>query len=157
MKKKLLGALLAAAAFVLAGCKKDSGEDATLTFRQDQEFSFTFEADEARSDIRFSATEIWMVSKETADGVDNSWFRLSPEYGQPGSATVTLIVDENNESTSDRTGAFKIMAGKSSQVFTIVQYARNSENSNYVYLPDSNFRTYCLQNFDADGDGKLSK
>lgn len=158
MKTKLLGVLAAAASMVFFGCDKNKEEDkAALTFRQDQEFNFTFEAEETRTDIRFDADEIWVVNTDAAAGADVSWFRLSPEYGQPGSAIVTLTVDENAEGTEDRSGVFKIMAGKTEQIFTVTQYARNSAKSDYVYMADENFRTYCLQNFDADGDGRLSK
>ncbi len=163
MKKLGHFLLLSCLALFLFGCgKKDDPNtkgNQVLTFEEGQVFDFEFEADATSEQIKFSAKEIWMVQKETEDGADDSWYELSPEYGQPeDDVTVVLSVKENtSEGTADRVGVFKLLCGDSQQTFVVQQYARNSQSSNYVYLKDENFRNYCLANFDTNSDGKLSK
>lgn len=155
MKNHLLCALFAAT-MVLIGCKKEAETPRVLQFRENQEFNLTFESEESTASINFVTTEMWMASKSKDTQTDNSWFNFYPEYGESGSTTLVLKISEN-EGDADRTGSFKIKSGNEEQLFTIVQYGRNSANSNYVYIADANFKSYLLQNFDTDGDWRLSK
>ena len=140
----------------LIGCKKETETPSALQFRKAQEFDLTFEPDETTEKISFTASEMWMAVKSKDAQTDDSWFSFQPEFGEAGSATLTLNISENEEST-DRSGSFSIKSGNDEQVFTIVQYGRNSGSSNYVYIADANFKSYLLQNFDADGDWRISK
>ena len=154
--------LCAFAAVILAfiGCSKESGnkdKHSALTFSQNQEFNFTYEADANDENVFFTAEDIWLVSKDEAEGVDYSWFTLEPEFGKAGAAFFTLTVSENAESTEDRSASFTVYCGNDKQTFTILQYARNSAASKYVYFSDSAFKSYCVANFDTDGDTKISK
>lgn len=148
---------------IAAGCgdkvKPEPEKKQSLTFEEGQLFNFEFESDANSTEIVFSAKEIWMTQKEMEAGVDDSWYDISPEYGQPGeNVSVVLSVKENtDDDSSDRVGVFKILCGSSEQTFVVLQYSRNSQNSDYVYIKDENFRKYCIDNFDTDSDGKLSK
>ncbi len=144
----------------LVGCSKESGnkdKHSALTFSQDQEFNFTYEADATDENIFFTAEDIWMVSKDEAEGEDYSWFTLEPEFGKAGAAFFTLTVSENAESDEDRRASFTVNCGKDKQTFTILQYARNSAASKNVYFADNAFKAYCVANFDTDGDTRISK
>ncbi len=144
----------------LAGCSKESGDKgkhSALTFSQDQEFNFTYEADATDENVFFSSEGIWMAEKENVEGVDNSWFTIEPEYGKAGAAFISLSISENSESDKDRSASFKITSGDDEQIFTILQYARNSAASKYVYFADNAFKSYCVANFDTDGDTRISK
>ncbi len=151
---------LAALLIAFAGCSKESNKKEkhdALTFSQNQEFNFTYEADAADENIFFTADEIWLAEKTDEEGVDNSWFTIEPTSGKAGAAFISLTVSENAESDKDRSGAFTIMCGTYEKTFTILQYARNSAGSKNVYFADEKLKAYCVGNFDTDGDGKISK
>ena len=155
--------LLALGVLCLAGCEKKGGPEpekkSSLVFGEDQEFNLTFESDASSVEIEFSAAEIWMTQKEMESGVDDTWYTLTPEYGPAGeNVTITISVKENtSDEPVDRVGVFKVFCGEDEQTFTVLQYSRYSQNSEFVYIKDENFRKYLLTYFDSDSDGKLSK
>lgn len=163
MKKFRTFLLLSSFLLCLAGCgdkiKPEPEKEQSLTFEEGQLFNFEFESDETTEEIIFSAKDIWMTQKETDASNDDSWYSISPEYGQAGdNISLVLNIKENNsDASADRVGVFKLLCGDSEQTFVLLQYARNSENSEYIYIKDENFRKYCIDNFDTNSDGKLSK
>lgn len=159
MKNHLLCLLAAVGVVFLGGCKKSesSGKKSSLTFSQDQEFNLTFEAEATSQNIFFTADGIWMVQDENGLEADKRWYSVTPTHGAGGETFVELSIPENTDMDKDRTAVFSIICGADKQLFTILQYSRNSAESKHVYFADEKFKSYCVENFDTDGDGRISK
>lgn len=159
MKNHLLCLLAAVGVVFLGGCKKSesSGKKSSLTFSQDQEFNLTFEAEATTQNIFFTADGIWMVQDENGLEADKRWYSVTPTHGAGGETFVELSIPENTDMDKDRTAVFSIICGADKQLFTILQYSRNAAESKHVYFADEKFKSYCVENFDTDGDGRISK
>lgn len=101
--------------------------------------------------LRFNASMYWIVS-DIDDSV--TWLRFSKKYGAHGENQLTLSVDAN-DINAPRTANFTILCGFQKVEISLTQASKDV--SNYVDIPDDNFRNYILTNFDADGDGRLSR
>lgn len=159
MKNHLLCLLAAVGVVFLGGCKKSesSGKKSSLTFSQDQEFNLTFEAEATTQNIFFTADGIWMVQDENGLEADKRWYSVTPTHGAGGETFVELSIPENTDMDKDRTAVFSIICGADKQLFTILQYSRNAAESKHVYFADEKFKSYCVENFDTDGDGRFPR
>ena len=156
MKRHLLLIMLSLGLMAVTGCKKSPSEEASdLKFLSCQEFTYVFEPDAGEATLQFDAAQIWMAAKEGSE-LENEWLTLTPAYGQGGPAIITIGVAAN-PTESERTAVFMVTCGKDKKEVTVRQYSMTSDETKFVYIPDENFREYCLSNFDLDGDKRLSK
>lgn len=110
-----------------------------------------FEGFASKKGVRLVADLNWMVR-----GADEEWFKVTPLYGEKGKVTISVEVEDyaGDESLE---GSFEVVAGDAEVSIVVKQYSVNDPNSEYVFIPDTQFRAYLVENFDEDGDGVISK
>lgn len=152
--KKILLYLATAAMFAACG---DDPEDPSGRIVLDPAQTTVLEVDNLSRTVRvaFTTDLNWIVNYVSGGGVDG-WYAVDPTSGLGGEATVEVRITEN-ETGADREGAFRIVCGSASVEFTVRQYSGDIPDNPYVSIPDEALRTYLLENFDRDGDLKLSK
>ena len=134
--------------------KKDlqdpDNHDGKLLAGQTAELEFEGWAD--TKSISFSAPVNWMIEK----GADTDWFTVSPAYGGAGEQTIEVaVLDYAGE--AQLSGSFDIVAGGEKLKISVKQLSADDPASNYFRVPDAKFNAYLVENFDADGDGRVSK
>ena len=77
------------------------------------------------------------------------WLQMIPSTRSMTPATLMLSVSENR--SAKRTGTISFVSNHKSETVTIVQVADD------IPIPDDSFRYHCLQSFDLDGDGHISR
>lgn len=99
--------------------------------------------------ITFDASMYWIVSDiEEAD-----WIRVGNRYGKSGANAITVSLDANKLAVG-RTAKFTVLCGFCPVEFSITQDVDG--DAGFVDITDDNFLAYCLENFDSDGDGRIS-
>ena len=102
--------------------------------------------------ISFSAPVNWMISiAENAE-----WFTVTPAYGPAGEQTITVEVFDY-AGDAKLSGSFDIMAGDEKLTISVSQRSSLDPDSEFFLIPDATFEQFLVENFDADGDGRVSK
>ena len=82
------------------------------------------------------------------------WVTVSPAAGQAGKSTLTVKV-EGNFSAESRNAEITI-GNEQYDIFLRIKVEQEA-NDEFTSIPDDVFRTYLLENFDSDGDRRISK
>ena len=149
--KKLYTLLLVVLA--LMACDRKEPETTNgLKLIDDQSKELQFDGWAASESISFYAPVNWMISiAENAE-----WFSVTPAYGPAGEQTITIeVFDYSGE--EKLSGSFDIMAGDERLTISVSQRSAMDPDSDYFYIPDAKFEKFLVENFDTDGDGKVSK
>lgn len=127
-------------------------DSAVLVLAEGQSVDLQFDGFAASKEVRFTSKVNWMVRVD--DAID--WFAVEPMYGEAGEAEITISVsDYMGEGTLS--GGFDIVAGDESVAISVTQRSVYDPESEYLYIPDVNFSAYLVENFDTDGDGRISR
>ena len=120
---------------------------------------FTPEIETDKEEIRCNDTEKTLTvtvesNIEWTAGSGADWVIVSPASGQAGKVMLTVTVQPNYE-TETRSTEITIgnMRYNISRKIKIEQESYNE----FIYIPDDVFRTYLLENFDSDGDRRISR
>lgn len=111
-----------------------------------------FEGFASSEDVKFYAPTNWMIRLD--EGIE--WFTVEPLFGAEGEATITVTV-EDYASGKKMSASFDIVAGDESLTISVEQSSMADPESDYVHIPDANFSAYLVENFDTDGDKRISR
>ena len=114
-----------------------------LVFDEGTDFNFKVLPSGCIDTINFIAKSAW---EATVNDESKNWCSVSSTGGEKGAIVLSVIVKQN-ESTSEREATISIKSGESIQAFVLTQLEAKE---------DLNFKGYLLDNFDLDGDGKIS-
>ena len=151
--KRLLLLLVAAMAFVACDNKEPAPEQQQgLKLLGDQATELSFEGWADSVTITFNSPVNWMVEMDEAI----EWFKVSPMFGGAGEKSVKVeVFDYDGDAKHE--GLFAIVAGDERIDFTITQLSSNDPNSEFVYIEDSIFEKFLIDNFDTNGNGRLER
>ena len=147
MKKLFL--YLSLLGIVLVGCKND---DPATSLKLLGESKWSVEYAGAEKTFEFETNESWDATVETSAV---SWLVVTPSSGIKGKQSIKVEAKANN-TTAARSGKITVQAkGKSAEI-TVTQAALPENFDVASAIEDSEFKTYCLTNFDQDKNGKIS-
>ena len=147
MKKLFL--YLSLLGIVLVGCKND---DPATSLKLLGESKWSVEYAGAEKTFEFETNESWDATVETSAV---SWLVVTPSSGIKGKQSIKVEAKANNN-TVTRSGKITVQAkGKSAEI-TVTQAALPENFDVASAIEDSEFKTYCLTNFDADKNDKIS-
>ena len=147
MKKLFL--YLSLLGIVLVGCKND---DPATSLKLLGESTWLVEYAGAEKTFEFETNESWNAIVETSAA---SWLVVTPSSGIKGKQSIKVEAKANNN-TAARSGKITVQAkGKSAEI-TVTQAALPENFDVASAIEDSDFKTYCLTNFDEDKNGKIS-
>ena len=128
------------------------GDDVQLRLADGETSDIQFEGYAANQDVQFVSSINWMVRVDD----DIEWFTVEPMFGEAGEKRITISVLDyvGDEALS---GTFDIVAGNESLTISVTQRSAADPTSDYIYVPDANFSAYLVENFDADGDDRISR
>lgn len=127
----------------------DDLETLPFEFKGNATNHLEIDAGALRIPVNFKASMYWIVSSQP----DAPWLHVAESCGLSGDGTLTIDVD-SNDGDADRTATFSVLCGFTTIDFDITQ--RMVGSSEFVSMPDDNFRNLIIANYDADGDGRLS-
>ena len=134
---------------MLVGCKNDDPAT-SLTLLGESTWSVEYAG--AEKTFEFETNESWDATVETSAV---SWLVVTPSSGIKGKQSIKVEAKANN-TTAARSGKITVQAkGKSAEI-TVMQAALPENFDVASAIEDSDFKTYCLTNFDADKNGKIS-
>lgn len=133
----------------------EDGRSATVTIVQSGAFYLSVSPRSMYTDAEGETVDFLVSSNSDWTVLTNcDWCKPQKVIGS-GNELVTCIVDPNMTS-KERTAIITVNAtGKFEQV-TITQGA-NWELTETIDIPDVNFKTYLVENYDVDKDGEISK
>lgn len=141
-------------ALALVACneKPEPEKRSPLRLVEGESLELEFDGYAATKTVGFEADLNWMV---TLDG-ESDFFEVLPMYGAAGRTNIVVTVEEY-VSGEALTGGFTLSAGDAELTFSVKQLSHNDATNKNVYIPDAAFSSYLVENFDSDGDGKISK
>lgn len=148
--KKLFYLLMVA--MILVACGKESEQTTQLRLTDGASTELQFEGIASSKSVSFCTNVNWMVRMEQT--ID--WFSVTPLYGEAGDVTLTVSVEEYTGDVMLE-GSFDIVAGDKSLTIEVVQHSAFDPESDYVYIPDTNFEKFLVANYDDDYDGRISR
>ncbi len=107
--------------------------------------SLNIEAEETRFTIPLQGNMAF-----TAE-ISDTWIRLETA----GTASEAVFIAEKND-WKERRAEITLRNGDKSETITVVQKTGEWTENDIINIPDENFKTYLVANFDTDGDGEIS-
>ena len=139
---------------ILTSCQKPVEDPKGINLAEGQASEIVFDGFASTQSVSFTSDFVWMVNS----GQEDSWFVVSPMYGDVGAATIEISVSDYfaGADAEPLTGSFVIKAGDYQLEISVVQNPAEDPAANWINVPDENFRNYLLENFDSDSDGHIT-
>ena len=109
--------------------------------------SFEVPSSGAELTVSVQSNSAWTISGAA------QWLELSASKGS-GDAEIEIIVHEN-ENTVSRRAVLTVKAGELEREILIEQMPAEQKYT-YIEFADASVESYCLANYDVDGDGRIS-
>jgi beta-glucanase (GH16 family) len=97
--------------------------------------------------INISSNAAWQITSNA------NWCKVVPNTGTAGTVAVTVTTTENTSTLQEREATLTIKSGSTIKNYNVKQGIFIEP----IAFGDNSFKTYCLANFDKNGDGIISK
>lgn len=152
------GVLLSFISLLFVACKEEDPTPAPqpgkkgIRLIDGQSTELQFEGFPESKTVKLESDLNWLVEKSESD----DWYEVSPTYGSAGKVTLTVSVEQY---IGDETlnGSFSVIAGEQKVDFTVTQTSATDPSSENIFIEDANFAAYLIENFDTDGNERISK